>query len=112
MAFSRRESELVVQLPVFSDGIAANLGLYQVSAPDSGSISAAVQDFIAKYAIWNNPATRTVGTLEAKNASKSSALGICRVFYRQIQINNGISDEAKVLINVTPLSNAKTRRDC
>src|SRR5687767_10594771 len=112
MAFSHREPELVVQLPVFADGIAANTGLYQVSVPDSNSISEAVQDFVLKYAVWNNPATRTVGSLEAKAASKASALGICRVFYRQIQLNNGISNESKVLIGVVPLSNAKTRRNC
>src|SRR3954454_15468331 len=103
MAFSHREPELVAQLPVFANGIAANIGLYQVSLPDSDAISAAVDEFVDKYTIWNNPATRTIGSLEAKNASKASALGICRVFYRQIQINNGISNEDKLLIHVTPL---------
>ena len=112
MSFSRKEWELVVQLPVFADGIAANPGLYQVTAPDAAACVAAVNDFVAKYAAWNNPATRTIGTLEAKDAAKASALGICRVFYRQIQINNGITNENKLLIGVTPLSNAKTRRNC
>ncbi len=112
MAFSKKESELVVQLPVFADGIAANVSLYQLTQPDADAISAAVQEFVEKYAVWNNPATRTSGSLEAKDASKFSALGICRVFYRQIQINNGISNENKVNIGVTPLSNGRTRRNC
>ena len=88
MAFSRKESELVVQLPVFADGIAANISLYQMTQPDSDAISAAVEEFVEKYTVWNNPATRTAGSLEAKDAAKFAALGICRVFYRQIQIND------------------------
>lgn len=112
MAFSHREPELITQLPVFASGIAANIGLYQVSQPDSDAISTAVDEFVAKYTVWNNPATRTAGNLEAKNASKFSALSLCRVFYRAIQLNNGISNEAKVDIGVTPLSNTRTERNC
>ena len=112
MAFSNKESQLVIQLPVFADGIAANISLYQVTQPDSDAISAAVAEFVDKYAVWNNPATRTIGSLEAKSAAKASALGICRFFYRQIQINNGISNENKLVIGVTPLSNTRTRRNC
>lgn len=112
MAFSHKESELVVQLPVFANGLAANVGLYQVTVPDAVACVSAADDFVAKYTVWNNPATRTIGSLEAKDASKASALGICRVFYRQIQINNGISNENKLLIGVTPLSNSRTRRNC
>lgn len=112
MAFSKKESELVTQLGVFADGIAGNLGVYQIQQPDSDAISAAVDQFIADYGIWNNPATRNVASLDAKNASKSGALGICRVFYRQIQNNNGISDGDKELIGVTPLNDTKTERHC
>jgi len=112
MSFSNKEPILRTQLPVFADGIAGNIRLYQVSQPDADAISAAVNEFVEKYEIWHNPATRTPGSLEAKDAAKFSALGICRVFYKQIQINNGISDEAKVDIFVTPLSNARTPRPC
>src|SRR4051812_47034888 len=112
MAFSNKESELVVQLPVFANGIRANNALYQVSIPDADACVAAANQFTADYTTWNDPATRTIGSFEQKRASKSSALGICRVFYGQIQRNNGISDADKLLINVTPLSNTRTRRDC
>jgi hypothetical protein len=112
MAFSDREPILRTQLPVFADGIAANISLYQVTQPDSDAISAAVNEFVDKYEIWNNPATRNVDSLNDKNAAKASALGICRVFYRQIQINNGIDDGAKEVIFVTPLSNTRTPRPC
>ena len=112
MAFSQKESELVVQLPVFAAGIAANIALYQVSQADADAIAAAVDDFVEKHAAWNNPATRTIGTLEAKDAAKFAALGICRVFYRQVQVNQGISNESKLLIGVTPLNTARTRRNC
>jgi hypothetical protein len=110
--FSRTESVLVEQLPVFANGILANYGVYQVTLPDANACVSAVNDFVAKRAVWLNPATRTIGSLEAKDASKASALGICRVFYRQIQGNVGISNEDKLLIGVTPLNNSRTRRNC
>jgi hypothetical protein len=102
----------VVQPPVFANGIAANTALYQVTSADAATCVAAVNDCTAKYAVWNNPATRTIGSLEAKDASKASALGICRVFYGLIQRNVGISDENKLLIGVTPMNNSRTPRPC
>jgi hypothetical protein len=112
MAFSHREPELILQLPVFANGIAADNAKYQVSGPDSLAMVAAVDSFVLNYNTWHNPATRTEGALEAKLASKASALGICRVFYGLIQRNVGISDSDKVLIGVTPFSNTKTTRNC
>src|SRR5687768_3352781 len=102
--FSQKEAVLVDQLNAFSGGISASPSLYQVSSPDAAAIAAAVEDFIQKRTAWNTPATHNPGSLEAKNASKASALGICRVFYRQIAANVGISDEDKVLIGVLPLN--------
>jgi hypothetical protein len=112
MAFSNREPELITQLPTFANGLAANVGLYQVSQPEADTCVAAVEDFLLKYNTWHNPATRTPGALEAKNASKFSALSVCRVFYRAIQLNNGISNEAKVDIGVTPFSGVRVDRNC
>jgi hypothetical protein len=112
MAFSQKESELIDQLQVFANGLAANIGLYQVSQPDADTCVAAVDEFVAKRAVWVDPATKTPGALEGKNASKFSALSVCRIFYRAIQLNNGISNEAKVAIGVLPLSNTKTNRNC
>src|SRR5688572_21208651 len=102
--FSKKESVLVDELTAFSSGIFNDSAKYQVSGPDAATIQSAVQDFVLKRTIWNTPATRNIGTLEAKNASKSAALGICRVFYRQIAGNAGISDEDKLLIFVQPLN--------
>lgn len=112
MSFSRKEPELFNQLRVFAEGIAANPGLYQITVPDSVAITAAVNDFRTKYTIWNTPTTRNVDTLDAKDASMASVLGICRVFYKQIQNNNGIDNGAKEAIFVTPLSDTRTPRDC
>jgi hypothetical protein len=112
MAFSKKESELITQLPTFANGIAANIGIYQVSQPEADTCVAAVEDFVAKYNAWHNPATRTPGALEAKNAALFSALSVCRVFYRAIQLNNGISNEAKVEVGVTPFSGVRVDRNC
>ena len=59
MAFSDKESELVDELQAFANGIAANIGLYQVSQPDADTCVAAVNEFVAKRAVWVDPATRT-----------------------------------------------------
>src|SRR5687768_893774 len=112
MAFSDKESELVDELQVFANGLAADIGLYQVSQPDADTCVAAVNEFVAKRAVWVDPNTRTPAALEAKNASKFSALSVCRVFYRAIQLNNGIANEAKEAIGVLPLSNTRTERNC
>jgi hypothetical protein len=78
----------------------------------SNAIKSAVDEFIAARAIAVNPPTRTVGTIDEKNAKKASALGICRVFYRQIQANVGIENDDKLLIGVTPLGGPRTNRPC
>src|SRR3712207_6785542 len=105
--FSQKEAELVDQLTAFASGISADNGKYQVTVPDAVAIQAAVDEFLAKRTIWNNPPTRNPTSLEAKEASKASALGICRVFYRQIQNNVGISDTDKVAIGVLPLNSTR-----
>jgi hypothetical protein len=110
--FSDREPQLVDELGVFSLGLVNDSALYQVSTADAAGVRAAVLDFIAKRNIWIDPAQRTVNSLDDKNASKASALGICRVFYRQIAGNIGISNAAKNAIGVKPLNNTKTRRNC
>ena len=110
--FSQREAELVDQLTAFASGISADNAKYQVSVPDAVAIQAAVDEFIQKRTVWNTPSTHNPTTYEAKQAAKASALGICRVFYRQIQGNVGISDEDKIAIGVLPLNSTRTPRPC
>ena len=106
--FSDQKPQLVDELGVFSLGLVNDSSLYQVSTADAAGVRAAVLDFIAKRNIWIDPAQRTVNSLDDKNASKASALGLCRVFYRQIAGNVGISNAAKNAIGVKPLNNTKT----
>ena len=112
MGFPRKEDELAVALTTFANGIEANYALYQVSEPDSVAIKTAVDNFIAARNVALNPATRNTGSIDAKDAMKASALGICRVFYRQIQVNVGVDNEDKLLIGVKPLSTTRTPRHC
>jgi hypothetical protein len=112
MGFSQKEQTLVDQLTTFSDGISNDPGLYQMGQPDADAIAQAVSQFIAARTIAVNPATRNVGTIDEKDAKKASALGICRVYYRQIQNNNGVSNDDKLLIGVLPFNNSRTVRPC
>jgi hypothetical protein len=110
MGMPRRESDLVTWMQVFAAGIAASPGRYQMSLPDSATIDSAVSAYAAAVAAANNPATRNVGTVDAKAAQRSNAAGVCGLFYGLIQRNAGISNESKLLIGVSPINTTRTPR--
>lgn len=112
MALSDKDPELLVQLPVFANGIAADVGRFQLSNADAQAMLSAVNRYVQRCAVWRDPATRTSTACTAKDAARISALGICRVFYRLIQLNQGISNASKLAIGVTPLSGTRTPRLC
>jgi hypothetical protein len=112
MAIPRNEDGLAIWMPVFAAGISTNASLYGIAIPDAATIQSAVDQFISARTIALNPATRNVGTIDEKDVKKASALGVCRLFYSDIQRNNGVSNDDKLLIGVTPLSTSRTRRNC
>src|SRR5688500_19910514 len=112
MAFAKREDTLVLQLQAFSNGIFNNAGLYGVSVPEAAAIKSGVEQFVAARVVCNEPTTRTAATIEQKNALKASILGLCRTVYGLIQKNQGISNEDKIAINVTPLGGPRSLRPC
>lgn len=112
MAFAKREDTLALQLQAFSNGIFNNAGLYGVSVPESVSIKTGVEQFVAARVVCNEPTTRTAATIEQKNALKASILGLCRTIYGLIQRNQGISNEDKIAIGVTPLGGPRSVRPC
>jgi hypothetical protein len=112
MAFSRKEAVLALQLQTFASGIFADPSRFGVATPDALSIKSAVDNFLALRVIANTPATRNVGSIDAKDAGKASALGICGVFYRQIQNSNGVSNDDKLLVGVMPFNTTRTPRTC
>lgn len=91
-------------MQVFSDGITANPGLYQLSAADASAIAAAVTAFDNAYSAVIDPATKTKVTVAEKDDSKTSALQICRQYALLIKNNAGISDPDKIAIGVRPVN--------
>jgi hypothetical protein len=92
---------------VFSAGIAADVAKYQVSLADSNSITSAVNDFAAAYALAVNPATRTPVNVNGKDQARFVAEEICRQFAVQIKYNVGISDQDKIAIGVRPINTSR-----
>src|SRR5687768_4778487 len=112
MSIPNTEDDLALWMTSFRDGIRADVGKYFVTQGDSDTITSAVDAFLAARIVANNPATRTVRTVDAKNAQRVNAEGVCRTFYGLIQRNNGISNDDKLAIGVTPLGTERTPRTC
>jgi uncharacterized protein (UPF0333 family) len=112
MSIPNKEDDLALWMTSFRDGISLDVGKFFVTEGDSDTISAAVNAFLAARNIANNPATRTVQTVDQKNAQRVNAEGVCRTFYGLIQRNNGISNDDKIAIGVTPLGTERTPRPC
>jgi len=91
-------------MQVFSSGIAANPGLYQMSASEAAAITAAVGAFGTAYQLVVDPATKTKVTVAAKDDARESAEAICRQYAVLIKQNAGISDPDKIAIGVRPVN--------
>lgn len=94
-------------MQVFSDGITANPGLYQLSAADATAISGAVSAFDTAYQDVIDPATKTSVTVATKDDARVSAEQICRQYAILIKSNAGISDPDKIAIGVRPVNSSR-----
>lgn len=107
-----QDPQALIWMQTFASGIAANVALYQLTAPDSTAISAAVNLFDTTLATANNPATRTPVSVGAKDDARTAAEQICRQFAGVIKHNAGISDPDKQAIGVRPINNSREPIEC
>ena len=99
-----RDAEALNWLQVFSAGINANPGVYELMASDALAIKNAVDAFAAAYADSIDPATRTPVVINTKDTERNAAEQICRQYAIEIKYNAGISDANKIAIGVRPVA--------
>lgn len=91
-------------MQTFSNGIAANPGMYQLSGADSSAIAGVVSAYDTALQIAAEPTTRTPITVANKDAARNSAKQLCRQYAMMIRPNGGISDAGKQAIGIRPIN--------
>jgi hypothetical protein len=97
---------------VFASHLTGNPPAYLLSPAQALSVQSAVDDFVAKYQIAIDPATRTKANIIAKDDARSIAETLCRQYAMIIKETPGISDEDKVNAGVRPPNPSKQPIDC
>ena len=96
----------------FVSGITANPALYMMTGAQAASVQAAVQDFVEKMAIAEEPSTRTSQTIADRKNARSVAEGLIRRYAMLIKENTGISDGDKLAIGVRPINVSREPIEC
>ena len=92
----------------FDTLLTAAPGTYGLTAPDAVTVAAATAIWTAAYALAVNPATRTAGTVAAKDNARASAESVVRPFAVNISLNAAVAPAAKTDIGVTVRSTTPT----
>ena len=92
----RRESELVPFSQNFKTKIALAPTTYGLTALQATSYGTKHDDFVAKWNVCQDPATKTKMAVEAKNASKSVLLDELRMLARVVQNFPGTTDAMRI----------------
>src|SRR5688500_9737349 len=86
----------------FSTNLNLTPAAYMMSVAEAQSVADVVSDFQEKLAIATNEATRTKGTIAAKDDARSIAESLCRDYAALIKVNKGIDDQKKIDAGVRP----------
>jgi hypothetical protein len=94
----------------FHRTVAANPSRYAMSVPDVDLIGRVVGEYIAAYDVTIHEGKRTKVSVREKDSAKVAAMQVMRMFVRQIQADNGISDASKVDLRLHIRSRVMTPR--
>lgn len=103
-----REPELRDWVVNFRTLVAASPAVYALVAADATVISAAVDDFVAKYLLATDPATRTLATVADKDGAKAEMVTVLRSYVARIKATPGVTDADKVILGLNPVRNPPT----
>jgi hypothetical protein len=103
-----KDSDLLAFANTYATTVAVNPSIYGLVAGDSTTITNAVNTYAAAQAVVDNPATKSVTTVNAKNAAKQAMIGILRTYSAQIRLNPGVSNDAKLAIGLNLPNNTPT----
>jgi hypothetical protein len=95
----------------FCNGINANPSWYMMSPAEGAALMRAYNEFDAAFLAATNPATRTRGTVAAKDDAHSILESLCRSYAGIIRLNRGITDGDKLGIGVRPINTSHRRRN-
>ena len=74
---------------------------YGLVAGDAAAVAAKTAAYVAAYSLAIDPATRTAGTVAAKDTARVDAEQTVRPYAVSISLNEGVTDQAKADIGVT-----------
>jgi hypothetical protein len=98
------DAEKNAWLKNFAEKLSASPSTYQVSAAESASIQSTVDAADAAYQDALDPEQRTPAVVAIKDETRNAALQLCRQFAQQIRLNQGISNDDKILAGVRPIN--------
>jgi hypothetical protein len=102
-----RDEEARAWFLTFIFVLSQNPGLYQVGAADLAAIQGAIDAFIAALDALNVPGGRTPLATDLKLETRAAAEQICRQYAQMIRLNAGISDQAKLNLQINLVNNSR-----
>ncbi|MCI0362939.1 MAG: hypothetical protein L0219_03605, partial [Phycisphaerales bacterium] len=108
----RDDSLFSLWAQAFSGGVSANPPLYMLTPAQALSIQNSVNAFVAALLVATNEATRTKGTIAAKDDARSICEDLCRQYAIDIKNNEGITDQDKINIGVRPINPNREPIEC
>jgi hypothetical protein len=95
----------------FAQTIAAAPTAYGLEKRDADALVAACQEYADAYTLAVAPATRTKASIAEKDRSRKAMLQVLRRYARLIKANPAVSDERKVILQLTASSQPWKRGD-
>ena len=106
----RQDMAAAEWMGVFSDCLLARPGVYHVTPGEAQIVVDAVRRFADALYSANDPKTRTMPIVFAKNFARAQAEDVCRPVYLAIRANKQISDQDKIDAGVRPMKSRYTKR--
>ena len=103
-----RDADCAAWATNFDTLLTAAPATYGLSAPDAVAVAAVVAPFISALTAATDPATRTPGTVAAKDAARAAMEAVVRPYAVRISKNPAVTNEDKTAIGVTVPSTTPT----
>lgn len=100
--FSKSNAEALAEMQVIVAGVTGNLTAYKVTAAEFTPVATLVAGFATAVSVAETPATRTSGTIAARNQARQLAEGAIKPFVMRIKWDDSISAQLKLDIGIRP----------
>src|SRR4051812_866584 len=96
----RKEAELVTQAEDMSAAISADPTDFALLPADATALASDVTNWVNKYNLAKDPATRTPLTVEDKNVAKAAVIARMRSLGARVRSNSAVSNALKMSIGL------------